>query len=82
MLFSGKGVIKVCDFGSATTEAIYPDDSWLALQRSMAEEEVSVSIHTCNYPAIKFGKISQKVIKCHKLQIFSLIVINILIFVY
>lgn len=40
MLFSSKGVIKVCDFGSATVEAIYPDSTWSALQRNMAEDEI------------------------------------------
>lgn len=40
LLISDKGVIKLCDFGSATTDALYPDDSWSALQRSMAEDEV------------------------------------------
>ncbi|XP_066915198.1 cyclin-G-associated kinase-like [Clytia hemisphaerica] len=40
LLISDKGVIKLCDFGSATTDALYPDDSWSALQRSMAEDEI------------------------------------------
>ena len=42
LLISDKGVIKLCDFGSATTDALYPDDTWSALQRSMAEDEVII----------------------------------------
>ena len=33
-------MIKLCDFGSATTTALHPDDSWTAIQRSLAEDEV------------------------------------------
>ncbi|XP_031568083.1 cyclin-G-associated kinase-like [Actinia tenebrosa] len=40
MLISSKGQIKLCDFGSATTAALYPDESWTALQRSLAEDEI------------------------------------------
>lgn len=43
LLISEKGVIKLCDFGSATTEALYPDESWTALQRSMTEDEIQRS---------------------------------------
>lgn len=40
LLFSTKGVIKLCDFGSATIKALYPNDTWTAMQRSLAEDEV------------------------------------------
>ena len=45
LLTSSKGTIKLCDFGSATTTALYPDESWTAIQRSMAEDEVSHQLH-------------------------------------
>ena len=41
LLFGNKGQIKLCDFGSATVKAVVPDDSWTALQRSLAEDEVN-----------------------------------------
>ncbi|VDM34423.1 unnamed protein product [Toxocara canis] len=40
-MFDSCGFVKLCDFGSATTESYQPDDSWSALQRSQLEEEVS-----------------------------------------
>ena len=40
MLLSDDGVIKLCDFGSATNEQIHPDTSWTSIQRGLAEEEV------------------------------------------
>lgn len=40
LLFGNKGQIKLCDFGSATVKAVVPDDSWTALQRSLAEDEI------------------------------------------
>ncbi|KAK3755297.1 hypothetical protein QZH41_014605 [Actinostola sp. cb2023] len=40
MLISSKGLVKLCDFGSATTTCLYPDESWTALQRSLAEDEI------------------------------------------
>eukprot|EP00794_Sanderia_malayensis_P008283 gene8283-9167_t len=40
LLISGKGMIKLCDFGSSTTKALFPDQSWTALQRSLAEDEI------------------------------------------
>ncbi|XP_032241526.2 cyclin-G-associated kinase isoform X2 [Nematostella vectensis] len=40
MLIGSKGQIKLCDFGSATTEPLTPDDSWTALNRSLAEDEI------------------------------------------
>lgn len=40
LLISSKGYLKLCDFGSATTEAHYPDNSWTAIRRSLVEDEV------------------------------------------
>ena len=40
LLLSGEGVIKLCDFGSATTQQVNPDPSWSATQRGLAEDEV------------------------------------------
>ena len=40
LLISSRGQVKLCDLGSATTKAIHPDESWTALQRSLAEDEV------------------------------------------
>lgn len=35
------GTIKLCDFGSATTDIYSPNPSWSANQRNMLEETVS-----------------------------------------
>ena len=40
LLISSKGYIKLCDFGSATTQAHYPDETWSAMKRSLVEDEV------------------------------------------
>lgn len=40
MLISNQGTIKLCDFGSATTIAYYPDYNWSAQKRALVEEEV------------------------------------------
>lgn len=40
LLFDSCGFVKLCDFGSATTETFQPDDLWSALQRTQLEEEV------------------------------------------
>ena len=40
LLLSARGAIKLCDFGSATTERLHPDRSWTAVQRGLAEDEV------------------------------------------
>ncbi len=40
ILFSEEGLVKLCDFGSATTKAYLPDHGWSANDRSMAEDEV------------------------------------------
>ncbi|OXB72297.1 UNVERIFIED_CONTAM: hypothetical protein H355_013341 [Colinus virginianus] len=41
LLISSQGTIKLCDFGSATTVAYYPDYSWSAQKRAMVEEEIT-----------------------------------------
>ncbi|NXP20205.1 GAK kinase, partial [Scytalopus superciliaris] len=41
LLISNQGTIKLCDFGSATTVAYYPDYSWSAQKRSLVEEEIT-----------------------------------------
>ncbi|XP_036382245.1 cyclin-G-associated kinase isoform X2 [Megalops cyprinoides] len=41
LLISHQGTIKLCDFGSATTVAHYPDYSWSAQKRSMVEDEIT-----------------------------------------
>lgn len=41
LLVSNQGTIKLCDFGSATTIAHFPDYSWTALRRATVEDEVS-----------------------------------------
>ena len=40
LLISARGQIKLCDFGSSTTKQLFPDETWTALQRSLAEDEV------------------------------------------
>ncbi|KAI8787018.1 cyclin-G-associated kinase isoform X1 [Biomphalaria glabrata] len=41
LLLSSQGVIKLCDFGSATTQTHNPDSSWSAIQRSLVEDEIT-----------------------------------------
>nr|XP_023688031.1 cyclin-G-associated kinase isoform X1 [Paramormyrops kingsleyae] len=41
LLISHQGTIKLCDFGSSTTIAYYPDYSWSAQKRSMVEDEIT-----------------------------------------
>ncbi|KAM4808859.1 cyclin-G-associated kinase [Rhinophrynus dorsalis] len=41
LLISNQGTIKLCDFGSATTIAHYPDYSWTAQKRAIVEDEVT-----------------------------------------
>uniref|UniRef100_A0A3Q3D222 Cyclin-G-associated kinase n=1 Tax=Hippocampus comes TaxID=109280 RepID=A0A3Q3D222_HIPCM len=41
LLISNQGTIKLCDFGSATSVAHYPDYSWSAQKRSMVEDEIT-----------------------------------------
>lgn len=42
LLISNQGTIKLCDFGSATTIAYYPDYNWSAQKRAVVEEEVGL----------------------------------------
>lgn len=41
LLLSSNGAIKLCDFGSATTQTHFPDSSWSAIQRSIVEDEIT-----------------------------------------
>ncbi|KAJ8305794.1 hypothetical protein KUTeg_016339 [Tegillarca granosa] len=41
LLLSSRGVIKLCDFGSATTQTYFPDNSWSAMKRSLVEDEMT-----------------------------------------
>ncbi|RXM97689.1 Cyclin-G-associated kinase [Acipenser ruthenus] len=41
LLISHQGTIKLCDFGSSTTIAHYPDYSWSVQKRSMVEDEIT-----------------------------------------
>ncbi|XP_070563738.1 cyclin-G-associated kinase-like [Ptychodera flava] len=41
LLISSKGTIKLCDFGSATSKAYYPDDTWSSIKRSLVEDEIA-----------------------------------------
>ncbi|XP_062827613.1 cyclin-G-associated kinase isoform X3 [Anolis carolinensis] len=41
MLMSNQGTIKLCDFGSATNVAHYPDYNWTAQKRATVEEEIT-----------------------------------------
>lgn len=41
-LLTGEGELKLCDFGSATTELIAPDVSWSAQQRDVLEDRVRI----------------------------------------
>ncbi|XP_049959498.1 cyclin-G-associated kinase isoform X1 [Schistocerca serialis cubense] len=41
LLIGEDGMIKLCDFGSATTVSYHPDPSWSANQRSLLEEEMA-----------------------------------------
>ncbi|CAH0727919.1 unnamed protein product, partial [Brenthis ino] len=40
-LISSEGTIKLCDFGSATTDVYTPNPSWSANQRNMLEENLA-----------------------------------------
>ncbi|XP_069674893.1 cyclin-G-associated kinase isoform X3 [Periplaneta americana] len=41
LLLGTDGTIKLCDFGSATTQCYQPDPAWSANQRSLLEEEMA-----------------------------------------
>lgn len=47
-LISVDGALKLCDFGSATTDVFQPDESWSAQQRDMLEDQLA-SITTPMY---------------------------------
>lgn len=40
-LFASDGLIKLCDFGSCSTQQILPDPSWNAQKRSMLEDQLA-----------------------------------------
>ncbi|XP_040273540.1 cyclin-G-associated kinase [Bufo bufo] len=40
LLIGNQGTIKLCDFGSATTIAHYPDYNWTAQRRALVEDEM------------------------------------------
>lgn len=42
LLISSDGVVKLCDFGSATLEEFQPDLTWTSNQRSMLEDNVKL----------------------------------------
>lgn len=44
-LLSSDGEIKLCDFGSATTDTYAPDPSWSAQQRDTLEDQVSQFVY-------------------------------------
>ena len=44
LLLSSDGMIKLCDFGSATNQQVHPDSSWTSVQRGLAEDEV-INVH-------------------------------------
>lgn len=45
LLLSDKFIIKLCDFGSASTVMYNPDSSWTAVKRGAVQEEVSPVFH-------------------------------------
>uniref|UniRef100_A0A1I8EZ43 Other/NAK/GAK protein kinase n=1 Tax=Wuchereria bancrofti TaxID=6293 RepID=A0A1I8EZ43_WUCBA len=51
LLIDACGYVKLCDFGSATTEVVTPDETWSALQRAKLEEEVLARHTTPMYRA-------------------------------
>lgn len=44
ILFDNQGFVKLCDFGSATTNSYHPDHSWTPIQRSLLEDEVRTNL--------------------------------------
>ena len=40
MILSSSGVVKLCDYGSATTRVVKPTEDWTHQQRAMLEDEV------------------------------------------
>ncbi|XP_019852858.1 PREDICTED: cyclin-G-associated kinase [Amphimedon queenslandica] len=43
LLLTDKGSVKLCDFGSATTQRLTPDHSWSATQRGLTEDEIQAN---------------------------------------
>lgn len=41
ILFDNSGFVKLCDFGSATTNCYQPDHDWTPIQRSLLEDEMT-----------------------------------------
>lgn len=44
ILFDNSGYVKLCDFGSATTNCYQPDHGWTPIQRSLLEDEVIIKL--------------------------------------
>ena len=44
VILSGSGVVKLCDYGSATTRVVRPTEDWTHQQRAMLEDEVCVPL--------------------------------------
>ena len=73
LLLTSGGSIKLCDFGSATTQHITPDHSWSATQRGLADDEVNIAMNysyiaraTLHNPAHMTANISLAFAKsCH-----------------
>uniref|UniRef100_H2ZA89 Protein kinase domain-containing protein n=1 Tax=Ciona savignyi TaxID=51511 RepID=H2ZA89_CIOSA len=40
LLLTANGILKLCDFGSATTASHYPDNTWTAAKRGQVEDEI------------------------------------------
>ena len=45
LLLSAGGMVKLCDFGSATTQTHTPDHTWTPMRRSTVEDEASALTH-------------------------------------
>ncbi|KAI1709361.1 protein kinase domain-containing protein [Ditylenchus destructor] len=41
LLFDANGFVKLCDFGSATTDIYRPNDDWSVMKRNQLEEEMA-----------------------------------------
>lgn len=49
LLISAESTIKLCDFGSATTEVFQPDINWSANQHSSLEDNVMINFYNSNH---------------------------------
>lgn len=47
VILNGGGLVKLCDFGSATQKVVRPTRDWSAQQRGMLEDEVQCSTTPC-----------------------------------